>query len=302
MQRASKDILYGETGADNPPTMQVAPGEEFEVETQMNAGPWLEPAAEEAFCRRFPGGNPSSGCIYVEGAEPGQVLNVHVGEFDLDDIGFTAFAGYSGAMPTWFGGSEIGAHHRIVRLRDGWIEWSDKLKLEAQPMLGFVGVAPARERHHNGWGGIWGGNLDVQEVRCGATVSLAVHAPGALLHVGDMHARQGDGEICCAGGIETGGRVRLRCELAPRPPEMTWPRIEDATHIMIVAMARPAEDAFRLALAEMVIWLEAAYGFTRGDAFLLLGQVLEARVTQFVNPTFSYLLKVPKKYLPAKLA
>jgi len=113
-----------------------------------------------------------------------------------------------------------------------------------------------------------------------------------------MHARQGDGEICGAGGIETGGRVQLRCAISKKPSEMTWPRIEDPTHIMVVAMARPAEDAFRIGLAEMARWLEASYGFSRGDAYLFFGQTLEARVTQFVNPTFSYVLKVAKKYLP----
>ena len=108
----------------------------------------------------------------------------------------------------------------------------------------------------------------------------AVYVPGALLHIGDMHARQGDGEICGAGGIETGGTVRLRCELVPLPAGMTWPRITDETHIMTTAMARPAEDAFRMALSEMILWLQHDYGFTRGEAYLFLGQVLEARCTQ----------------------
>ena len=113
-----------------------------------------------------------------------------------------------------------------------------------------------------------------------------------------MHARQGDGEICGAGGIETGGTARLRCELVPMPAGMTWPRITNETHIMTTAMARPAEDAFRTALSEMILWLQHDYGFTRGEAYLFLGQVLEARCTQFVNPTFSYVAKVNRKYLP----
>ena len=65
-------------------------------------------------------------------------------------------------------------------------------------------------------------------------------------------------------------------------------------------MARPAEDAFRTALEEMVLWLEDDYGFTRGEAYLFLGQVLKARCTRFVNPTFSYVAKVDHKYLPPR--
>ncbi len=74
--------------------------------------------------------------------------------------------------------------------------------------------------------------------------------PGAMLHVGDMHARQGDGEICGGGGIETGGVVKLMVELGPKPSEMTWPRIENDTHIMTTGQGKPAEDAFRIALSK----------------------------------------------------
>ncbi|MCX8213698.1 MAG: acetamidase/formamidase family protein [SAR202 cluster bacterium] len=109
--------------------------------------------------------------------------------------------------------------------------------------------------------------------------------PGQMLivHIGDMHARQGDGEVCGAGGIEAGGRVRIRCELTDLPSAMIWSRITNDTHIMIAAQARPAEDAFRIALEEMVIWLEDDYGFSRGEAYLFLGQVLEERCTQYVD-------------------
>jgi acetamidase/formamidase len=226
------------------------------------------------------------------------MLTVHIGEFDLDPLGYTRFGGSTGAMPGWLGGTGIGEHHRIVEIADGLIHWSETRELPAKPMLGCVGIAPAHERYHNGWAGYWGGNFDAQEVTTGAAVQLAVNVPGALLHIGDMHALQGDGEICGAGGIEASGRVKVRCELGDKPHSMYWPRLIDQTHIAVMAMARPAEDAFRYALEAMVLWLEESYGFDRGEAFLYLGQVLEARVTAFVNPTFTYIAKVAHKYLP----
>ena len=299
MQQATKDTLYFEIGPDNVPTLRVEPGEEFEVETQINRGPWLDKHPDhDELGRKLRGGNPSSGCIYVEGARPGQVLVVHIGEIDLDPIGFTRFRGANSAMPGWLGGTGIGLQEKVVKIRDGHIRWSDSLRLPISPMLGLVGVAQAHSRWANAWAGEWGGNFDIQEITTGASVYLPISVPGALLHIGDMHARQGDGEICGAGGIEAGGRVRIRCELEPKPESMTWPRLIDDTHIMTTAMARPAEDAFRTALSEMVLWLEESYGFARGEAYLFLGQVLEARCTQFVNPTFSYVAKVDKKYLP----
>jgi acetamidase/formamidase len=298
MQRATTETLYFETGPDNPVTMRVRPGEEFEVQTQLNRGPWLDTHPDGDRLRKLlRGGNPSSGCIYVEGAEPDMMLSVHIGAIMLDPVGFTRFRGQTGAMPAWFESSGVGPHHRIVHIDNNVIHWDEKRKLAAKPMIGFVGVAPAYERIANVWGGTWGGNFDVQEITTGATVHLRVNVPGALLHVGDMHAVQGDGEICGAGGIEASGIVRLGVDLKPAPRNLNWPRIENASHIMVAAMARPAEDAFRAALEGLILWLEEEHGFSRGDAYLWLGQVLEARCTQFVNPTFTYVAKVAREYL-----
>ena len=298
MQCATTDVLYFETGPDNAVTLCVKPGEEFEVQTQLNRGPWLDEHPDgERLTKLLRGGNPASGCIFVEGAEPGMILSVHVEHISLDPVGFTRFRGQNGAMPAWFESSGVGAHSRIVRIENGTIHWDEARILRARPMIGFVGVAPEHERIANVWGGMWGGNFDVQEITTGATVHLRVNAPGALLHVGDMHAIQGDGEICGAGGIEASGIVRLRVELLPAPASLKWPRIENATHIGVAAMARPCEDAFRHALEGLVLWMEDDFAFSRGDAYLWLGQVLEARCTQFVNPTFTYLCKVAKQHL-----
>ena len=191
MKRATRDILYFETGPDNQPTLHVSPGEEFEVETQLNRGPWLDDHPDgEALRKKLRAGNPSSGCIYVDGAEPGQVLIVHIGEIDLDPIGFTSFRGANGAMPGWLGGSGIGAHHKVVEIKDRQILWSDSLKIPVAPMLGVVGVAQANTRWTHAWAGQWGGNFDIQEVTTGASVHLPISVPGALLHIGDMHARR----------------------------------------------------------------------------------------------------------------
>ncbi len=298
MQRATKEVLYFETAPDNPPTLRVEPGEEFEVETQMNRGPWLDshPRGKE-LREELRGGNPSSGCIYVEDAQPGQVLVVNIGRIDLDDIGFTNFRGSTSAMPGWLGASGIGAHHRIVRIQDDLIHWDEQVRLPVESMLGFVGVAPEHTRWENTWAGDWGGNLDIQEVTTGASVHLRVNVPrGAASY--RRYARQAGRRRDLAGGIETGGRVRIRCELTERPPSMTTPRIEDDTHIMTVGIGRPAEDAFRSALEAMILCLEGEYGFERGEAYLYLGQVLEARCTQFVNPHFSYVAKVARRFLP----
>lgn len=301
MQRVTKDILYFEIGPENRPTLRVTPGEVFEVETQINRGPWLEGRPDrEEIERKVRGGNPASGCIYVDGAEPGQMLTVHIGDIDLDPVGFTRYWGNTGAMPGWLGPSGIGEQQKVVQIRDRKVIWSDALTIPVGPMLGVVGVAMEHTRWLNSWAGPWGGNMDIQEVTTGASVHLPIYVPGALLHVGDMHAVQGDGEICGSGGIEAGGRVKLWCDVAAKPKQMTWPRITNENYIITTAQGRPAEDAFRLALVEMILWLEEEYGMSRGEAYLLLGQVMEARCTQFVNPTYTYVCKVDRRYLPER--
>ena len=89
----------------------------------------------------------------------------------------------------------------------------------------------------------------------------------------------------------------MMVEISPKPLSMTWPRIENDTHIMTTAQGKPAEDAFRIALSEMILWLGEDYGMEKGEAFMFLAQALEARVTQFVNPSYSYVAKVKRDYL-----
>src|SRR5262245_20833852 len=124
MQRATTETLYFETGSDNAVTLRVKPGEEFEVQTQLNRGPWRD--AHPGGARRtrlLRGGNPSSGCIWVEGAQPGMMLSVQIGAIDLDPLGFTRFRGQNGAMPAWFDSSGVGPQHRLVRIENGVILW-----------------------------------------------------------------------------------------------------------------------------------------------------------------------------------
>jgi len=96
MQRITTDVLYFETGAANAVTHTVQPGETFDVQTQINRGPWIDrlPEAEQAaWRRRLRGGNPVSGCIYIEGAQPGDMLSVDIGEIRVDPIAYTSFSG-----------------------------------------------------------------------------------------------------------------------------------------------------------------------------------------------------------------
>ena len=100
-----------------------------------------------------------------------------------------------------------------------------------------------------------------------------------------------------SGAIEIGARLTVSVELAPRPARMVWPRIETPDHIGTLGCARPLEDAARIAFEEMIYWLEDDYGIPVPEAYMLLGQIAEARCTQMVNPKYTFICKVAKRHL-----
>jgi acetamidase/formamidase len=299
MKKATRDVVYSEHSRFNQPTLTVEPGETFQVETELCTGPWLKTIDDRWSLPVSQGCNPAC-CVAVKGAKPGDALAVTILDIRLDELGYTGFAPGMNPFPDWIRRKEWGTVTRTVRIRNGFVEWTDSLRLAVRPMIGVLGVAPQREVFSNSWPGPHGGNMDVQEVTTGATVYLAVQVPDALLHVGDVHALQGDGEINCGGGIECRSEVTLKVDLVPAPVRMAWPRIVDTTHLTVVGCARPAEDAFRIATEQLIYWLADAYGYDEKEALLLLGLVLEARCTQFVDPLYSYVAKIGRQYLPAR--
>jgi amidase len=141
--------------------------------------------------------------------------------------------------------------------------------------------------------------MDVSDVREGTTVYLPVFHPGALFYFGDVHALQGDGEVC-GSGLETSADVSFRFGLLKKKT-IAWPRLEDAEHIMVAGSARPLSDALRIAFVELVDWLVAEHGFAKPDAYQLVSQVAVIRVANMVDPLYTVVAKFPKKYLPPKV-
>jgi acetamidase/formamidase len=296
MQTAKRSTTYNVHSALNPPQITVKPGEVFTAETELCTGNWLNSINDTWSPEKTNASNPTV-CIGVEGAKAGDMLAVEILEIIPDVIGYTGFNSGLGALPGRILPMDFGLNTKTVKIEDNIIHWSDTVKLQARPMIGTLGTAPALEALSDTKGGPHGGNMDVQEVCAGSTVYLPVAVEGALLHVGDAHALQGDGEINGAGGIECRAAVRMRAWTLPQPKNFRCVRITDAGYIMTVACGRTAEDSFHMAAGQLLAWMAEDYGCTHHEAYLLLGQVMEARATQFVNPTSTYICKIAKKYL-----
>jgi amidase len=172
-----------------------------------------------------------------------------------------------------------------------------KIEVQLSPMLGRVAVAPPGEE---AWAGLWpgefGGNMDVSDVREGATVYFPVFHEGALFYFGDGHALQGDGEVC-GSGLETSMDVTFQFEVI-KNKQIRWPRIENSEYIMATGSVRPLMDAFRIAQTELINWLVTDYGFEKWEALQIVSQVGVTRVANAVDPNYTVVAKFPKKYLP----
>ncbi len=295
MQKASREYTFNLHGPGNAPQFTVEPGEEFLAETELCSGSWLTSIHDTWAPEKATALNPTV-CVAVRGAQPGMLLAVDILDIEPDKLGYTGF-GPGNTLARAICPREWGMNVKTVRIEDGLIHWSDTLKLPIAPMIGTLGAAPRQETLSNARGGPHGGNMDVQEVRAGSTVYLPVEVEGALLHIGDVHALQGDGEINNAGGIECRSIVRLRARLLPRPEGMRCVRMEDESYLMAVACERSLEESFTAAAGEMLRWMVDAYGYSIEEAYLLMGQLLVARNTQMVNPTRSTIVKMPKQYL-----
>jgi len=134
------------------------------------------------------------------------------------------------------------------------------------------------------------------ETKEGAILYLPIWVKGAHLSFGDVHAAQGDGEICGV-ALETTAQVTLKLEVI-KNKTAEWPRMENPAYLMVAGSARPLMDALRIAHLELIKWLVADYGFEKWEALQVLSQVGRMRVGNVVDPNYTIVAKFPKKYLP----
>lgn len=252
-----------------------------------------------------PGGNPQTGPFYINGAEPGDTLLVTLDTLMPNrPLGFTSGSiapnvldfGYDPAFEDelhrldW----EIDFDNRTASPLD--IAQLSNLKLPLEPMVGCFGVAPSRgqaistatsDRH--------GGNMDYRGFVQGVKVYFPVFVPGALFHIGDGHALQGDGEIVGT-GIEISFDVTFSVQLL-KNKQTFWPRAENETHLMTVGNARPLDQATQHATTEMVRWLQTDFDLDARAVHVLLGQVVEYDVGNIFDPAYTMVCKISKHVL-----
>lgn len=295
--------FYNTFSSAHPPVLHIKPGDRVVTKTIDAAGTDWNGKQVAA------GPNPQTGPFFIDGAEPGDMLVVTIEKLETNRT--TAYASsllapytvdpatllarrLEGQRATWI----IDKAKGVARL-EATAEISPALEVPLRPMLGCLSVAPARkEAIATSTPGAFGGNMDYAGLNAGVKVMFAVNEPGALLFLGDGHAKQGEGEVVGT-GLETSLDVEFRVDLVKKKT-FTWPRLENDTYIMVLGSARPLLEALQHATSGMQGWLMTDYGYTERAAASLMGQALEYEVANVVDPNFTVVAKLRKSMLPRR--
>jgi acetamidase/formamidase len=288
-----------------PPRLRIAPGDTIHLECLDASGAQVRPGMTVAEFLAIDRGrvHALTGPIFVEGAEPGDVLQIDVLEVAHKGWGWSSVISGLGFLKERF--TEPYLFH--WQLDDQVSSSLAPAVVPLRPFCGVMGVAPAEDgEFRTRPPGIFGGNMDVRELCAGAKLYLPVLNRGALFSAGDAHAAQGDGEVCI-NGIECPADVTLRFHLHKRQA-LSAPLIESAARLfpegdawIVVESGADAIAAARTATSRMIDLLAARWGFSEVHAYLLCSVAMNLRLSQVVNePMFTVSAAMPKQVLPSR--
>lgn len=301
------------------PLLRVKPGESFEIETYDASRGYFRTPEDKAIPGKRPGFdrspplvNPIGGPVYVDGAEKGDCLVVHLEEIVVDDYSWIAIGPNRGPLGSSTRWPELSADYTTKifphtkgpsgTTRDGTLKFNDRISWPITPFVGTLGVCPDREVVTSLDGqGAWGGNLDARDMAVGNKIYLPIAHAGALFYLGDVHASQGDTEFTGT-AAETKSTVRLRLELLKKK-RMPYLRIEKPDALIALHADRPLEVAVETATFNLMDWLITEHGFTPTDAYCLVSTCPDFRINVYQMCKLGKLAyvagaEIPKRFVP----
>jgi acetamidase/formamidase len=313
LKPSPKTIVFGYYDAKAAPVLRVKSGDTVEIQTLITSDPeqlegaGVPPGQVEQSLRdifrevkdRGPGGHVLTGPVYIEGAEPGDVLEVRIISIRLAiPYAYNAFGPSSGFLPEEFPYPKL----KIIPLDDKRMvaRFAPGIEIPLHPFFGSMGVAPppssGRISSNPPW--IHAGNLDNKELVAGTTLYIPVHAAGANFEVGDGHAGQGDGEVDIT-AMETSliGTFQF---VVRKDMHLHWPRAETPTHFMTMGLHENLTEATKLAVREMIDFLTNEKHLSRDEAYMLSSVAADLNITELVDGNKGVHMMIPKAiFLPA---
>ena len=309
-------VAYGYYWSEAKPALTIASGDIIDVDTLLTNSPMglsrMGVADEEiqeslkAITQAFPQGNPGrgpgghilTGPVFVESAEPGDVLEVKILSIDL-----ALSYGYNGCSGFVRDNCDRAAGSKLLRLdsKSMTAQFAPGIVIPLKPFFGSMGVAPAPElgRVSSNPPGRHAGNLDNRELVAGSTLYIPVFVKGALFEVGDGHVAQGDGEVDQT-AIETSLRGKLQLTVR-KDMKLTWPRAETATDYITMATDPDLKVATTAAIQEMIDYLSSTRGLSKHEAYQLTSIAGNVAITQLVDlPNVGVHVRIPKEIFKSK--
>ena len=289
-------VTWGYYDAKTPPVLRIKSGDTVEIQTLVTASPErfenagmppdrIEQPLRDIFKEvkdKGPGVHILTGPVYIEGAEPGDVLEVRIQKIQLAiPYALNAFAPGRGFLPDDYPYARaraipLDAKRMIANFAPG-------IDIPLHPFFGSMGVAPpdvtGRISSNPPW--VHAGNLDNKELVAGSTLFIPVHAHGALFEVGDGHAGQGDGEVDVT-ALETSliGTFQF---IVRKDVHLLWPRAETPTHYITMGLHADLTEATKIAVREMINFLMSEKHLTREDAYMLASVAADLHITELVD-------------------
>jgi acetamidase/formamidase len=301
---------YAWTFGGYEPVMRIEPGAILDLFTEdAFAGQIRTKDDLPSRSITYPFINPQTGPFYVEGAEPGDTLAIHLIDVRpardwavsttvplfgaLTSTKFTPTLQPALPEKTWVYAVDLTARTVTYSALDSQFN----VILPLEPFLGTVGVAPAAGEARNVLvPEAFGGNMDTPEARAGTTIYLGVNVEGALFSIGDGHYTMGEGEVCGV-AVEGAMDTLLTVDLI-KGIYCEWPRLEDDEAIMVAGSYRPLEDAFRIAHTQLIRWISEATGLSVLDTYQLVTQASRSPIANVCDANYTIIARMPKRYLP----
>ncbi|PLR89820.1 acetamidase/formamidase family protein [Bacillus sp. T33-2] len=237
--------------------------------------------------------NPATGPVFIENAQPGDILSVKIEQIELADEGVMVVGPDLGVMGHRLEKMEA----KMIPIENDNAIFNEKLHIPLNPMIGVIGVAPSGEPVSNGTPGPHGGNMDTKLITEGATLYFPVFTEGALFGLGDLHAAMGDGEVGVS-GIEIPGKVTVKLEVI-KGHSLNNPLLINAEGIATIVSAETLDEAAKTAVEEMIDLLHPYTDLTLSHLTMLMSAVGQTQISQIVDPLLTARFFVPKSVLEA---
>lgn len=278
---------------ENVPVAFVKPGDEVIIETYDCFEDQIASEETDYDAINWNRINPATGPIYVQGAEPGKTLAVHIEKISVKNSGVLSTGKNLGTM----GHRLEDLQFKITPIEQERILFNEKIKIPFNKMIGVIGVAPEEGAVNCGTPGEHGGNLDTTLITEGATLYIPIFHKGALFGLGDMHAAMGDGEIGVS-GVEVGGSATVRFEVRD-DLNIHYPLLSNKQGIAMIVSKNTLDEAAKTSVEEMIDFLSPYTDLGLGKLTMLMSAIGNAQISQIVDPKLTARFFVPRWFLNA---